>query len=147
MNNFEFTKLELVRKQELLEKRLENVKKRVESEEKSFDDRLENFKVFLENRMKVFCDVVGCEMKLLQNQRRNTRQWVKEELLKIQAEFESSVFIEENDQGCSVEVKNEKEFVAVSSSSEEEEVNEGDSEVSVSCSSVYSPVSENSDIN
>ena len=62
MNIFEFTTLEIVRKQELLDKRLENVKKRVESEEKSFDDRLENFKVFLENRMKVFCGVVGFEV-------------------------------------------------------------------------------------
>ena len=66
MNSFEFMNLELVRKQELMEKKLENVKKRVEDEKKNFYDGLENFNCFLESRMKIFCEVVDCEVKLLQ---------------------------------------------------------------------------------
>ena len=108
------------------------MKKKVEDEEKNFDDRLENFKCFLESIMKIFCEVVDCEVKLLQKQRENTRKWVKDELQKIKIEFESSTLIEEKDQGNSVKKENnEKKFIDVSSSSEEGEDSEENSGISL----------------
>ena len=124
------------------------MKKSVEDKEKNFNDRLENFKCILESRMKIFCEVVDCEVKLLQKQRENTRKWVKDELQKIKIEFESSTLIEEKDQGNSVKKENnEKEFIDVSSSSEEGEDSEENSGISPVHTTIDSPASPNSDIN
>ena len=67
---------------------------------------------------------------------------------KLKIEFESSIFIEEKDQGNSVKKENnEKEFIVVSSLSEEGEDSEENSGISLVHTPTDSLASPNSDIN